>query len=132
MNATTRFIEDAVKADYNGTSLVKKGNWTGINTWNHDLKFLDDERHLMAMLLDKDAWIAVGKVRWIEVCSNPDHGFIGAVGGEIGRLGCPCCGHDEDYIIASSRHSWKKKWHQFIAHLADGKTIDQSLSALEE
>lgn len=29
-----------------------------------------------------------------ETCSNPDHGFIGAVGGEIGRLGCPVCGHD--------------------------------------
>lgn len=30
----------------------------------------------------------------MEICTNPDHGFIAAVGGEIGRLGCPCCGHD--------------------------------------
>ena len=30
-------------------------------------------------------------------CNNPDHGFIRAVGGEIGRLGCPCCGHDEHH-----------------------------------
>lgn len=29
-----------------------------------------------------------------ETCHNPDHGFIAAMGGEIGRLGCPCCGHD--------------------------------------
>ena len=30
----------------------------------------------------------------IETCDNPDHGFIIAMGGEIERLGCPCCGHD--------------------------------------
>jgi len=29
-----------------------------------------------------------------ETCHNPDHGFIAAMGGELGRLGCPCCGHD--------------------------------------
>lgn len=30
-----------------------------------------------------------------EICTNPDHGFINAVGGDIGRIGCPACGHDE-------------------------------------
>lgn len=34
-----------------------------------------------------------------ETCSNPDHGFIVAIGGELGRLGCPCCGHDEYHKI---------------------------------
>jgi hypothetical protein len=34
-----------------------------------------------------------------EICDNPDHRFIVAVGGEVGRLGCPCCGHDEDHAI---------------------------------
>lgn len=29
-----------------------------------------------------------------ETCGNPDHGFIVAIGGETGRLGCPVCGHD--------------------------------------
>ena len=29
----------------------------------------------------------------IETCDNPDHALIDAVGGETGRLGCPCCGH---------------------------------------
>ena len=33
----------------------------------------------------------------IETCDNPDHGFIIAMGGEIERLGCPCCGHDPDH-----------------------------------
>lgn len=32
----------------------------------------------------------------IAVCRNPDHGFITAMGGDIGRLGCPVCGHSED------------------------------------
>ena len=30
-------------------------------------------------------------------CDNPDHGFISAMPGEIGRLGCPVCGHDPDH-----------------------------------
>jgi RecJ-like exonuclease len=31
-----------------------------------------------------------------ETCHNPDHGFIHLMMGwhEIGRLGCPVCGHD--------------------------------------
>jgi hypothetical protein len=34
-----------------------------------------------------------------ETCNNPDHGFIGGIGGEISRLGCPVCGHDENYKV---------------------------------
>lgn len=34
-----------------------------------------------------------------KTCHNPDHGFIVAVGHEIGRLGCPCCGHDERHKV---------------------------------
>lgn len=36
-----------------------------------------------------------------ETCHNPDHGAIrgGLLGGEMNRLGCPCCGHDENYKI---------------------------------
>lgn len=34
-----------------------------------------------------------------DTCNNPDHGFIEAMPGEIGRLGCPVCGHDEDYKV---------------------------------
>ena len=36
----------------------------------------------------------------IERCTNPDHGFIQALSfTDIGRLGCPCCGHDEKHRI---------------------------------
>lgn len=37
-----------------------------------------------------------------EICDNPDHGFISAVGGEIGRLGCPVCGRDELHRVPNS------------------------------
>lgn len=36
-----------------------------------------------------------------DTCDNPDHGFIVAVGGEIGRLGCPVCGHDPKHKVKS-------------------------------
>lgn len=45
-----------------------------------------------------------------ETCNNPDHGFISAMGGapknnhgsrahDVGRLGCPVCGHDPDFKV---------------------------------
>ena len=34
-----------------------------------------------------------------ETCHNPDHGFIDAIGGETGRLGCPVCGHDPNHKV---------------------------------
>ena len=44
----------------------------------------------------------------VERCDNPDHGFIGAMSfHDIGRIGCPCCGHNPDYKMKS----WKDgKW----------------------
>lgn len=35
-----------------------------------------------------------------ETCNNPDHGFISALGfHDIGRIGCPGCGHDPDHKV---------------------------------
>ncbi len=34
-----------------------------------------------------------------ETCNNPDHGFINMAGGDLQRIGCPCCGHDEDHKV---------------------------------
>lgn len=38
----------------------------------------------------------------IERCTNSDHGFIRAMSGDISRLGCPCCGHDDEHRITGS------------------------------
>lgn len=36
----------------------------------------------------------------IERCDNPDHGFIKLSGySDIGRIGCPACGHDPQHRI---------------------------------
>lgn len=41
----------------------------------------------------------------MEICSNPDHGFIDGVLAftDAGRIGCPCCGHDEKYRIPNTK-----------------------------
>lgn len=40
----------------------------------------------------------------IERCTNPDHGFISELSfTDIGRLGCPCCGHDPEHRIMGSK-----------------------------
>lgn len=37
-----------------------------------------------------------------ETCTNPDHGFIQALCfHDIGRIGCPCCGHNEFHKVKS-------------------------------
>lgn len=37
----------------------------------------------------------------IETCHNPDHGFISALDfHEVGRLGCPVCGHHPKHKVA--------------------------------
>lgn len=42
-----------------------------------------------------------------EICDNPDHNFIDSFGnvgnGDIGRIGCLMCGHDEEHRIKSTR-----------------------------
>jgi len=50
----------------------------------------------------------------IERCDNPDHGFIVSLSfGDVGRVGCPCCGHDEKQRMrhwdrANKKYEWNK------------------------
>ena len=38
-----------------------------------------------------------------EICNNPDHGFLNlAITDDHGRIGCPCCGHDELHRIPNT------------------------------
>ena len=36
-------------------------------------------------------------------CDNPDHESISFTGGEIGRLGCPVCGHDPEHRVKGEK-----------------------------
>lgn len=36
-----------------------------------------------------------------ETCNNPDHGFIANMPGDIGRLGCPVCGHSPNHKVSN-------------------------------
>lgn len=45
----------------------------------------------------------------VETCDNPDHGFIDTMNyiasrpyNDIGRLGCPVCGHDPNHKLHGS------------------------------
>jgi hypothetical protein len=112
MTATERFITDAIK-----------GGWR----WNGEKYLLDqcpmDDMILrlkgsanrfrlpvQKILFDPPAWQAVGKTRgWI------DHGKEA---------------NEMVYGKFIEQH-WKTRLHRFIDHLADGKTIEEALIALE-
>lgn len=100
---------------------------------------IDFPRHhttVTTILMDRDFWQALGKAcGWYEYCDNPDHGFIDAMGGvqssDIGRLGCPGCGHDDERIVPSSRKRPIKYALQFHEiNLTQG--FDKAVQWLEE
>lgn len=57
------------------------------------------EEQIKALAEDQNVCPACGG-DGIETCDNPDHSFIGALGGEVSRLGCPCCGHDPNFKMS--------------------------------
>jgi hypothetical protein len=54
-----------------------------------------------------------------ETCHNPDHGFIEAMPGETGRLGCPVCGHDRDHKVNRGKN--KCELCKGEGHLSESK-----------
>ena len=73
-----------------------------------------------------------------ETCHNPDHGFIGVMGWhEIGRLGCPVCGHDEYHKVPNGGNcetcEGKAEVSEEDAHrFCDGMDYDFELEYLNE
>ena len=51
-----------------------------------------------------------GKFVEYEICDNPDHGFIEVIPGDVSRIGCPLCGHDEEHrILITAKFNAKPK-----------------------
>lgn len=68
-----------------------------------------------------------------ETCNNPDHGFITALSfHDIGRIGCPCCGHDENHKVVY----WKDgKYNQNDCDACSGTgelTLDEANKLADE
>jgi len=109
MTATQRFIVDAIEGDWKQPrkTALAFGADAMEEVWvvedRDELFQLEDIFVVQEALLDPLAWQAVGKTR----------GWKSLTG--------------ESY---NDRYAWQEKWHNFIAHLADGKTIDEALSAL--
>lgn len=67
-----------------------------------------------------------------ETCTNPEHGLIQALTfHDIGRIGCPCCGHDEFHKVENGGSceicsgSGKVTDHEFEQY-CDGCDLDVS------
>lgn len=57
-----------------------------------------------------------------ETCDNPDHGFISAMSfNDIGRLGCPGCGHDPKHKVPNGGN----------CHLCEGNRLVSKKTAIE-
>lgn len=89
-----------------------------IKNWIHQLILkYDNRRNQVCVSCGGDG---------ISTCSNPDHGFIGMMGGDIGRIGCPGCGHHPEFKIPKEKCEWcvggkmtKKEKFEYLG--TDGK-----------
>lgn len=110
MTETTQFIEDAIKGGWyidEEAEVHSTGLW-----WAGELS-----KSIETILLDPKAWQAVGKTRgWsYEIrygkCSHAD----------CDGSGCPKSGTGD----------WKYHWHHFIDALAEGKNVEEALTAIK-
>jgi len=86
-----------------------EGGYTGLKVTPVVVKYFVDrsDKYIKEYLLDPKAWQAVGKVRgW----------FVGEICDKYNN-----CTRDDE---------WRAIWRKFIDHLADGKTIEESLAKI--
>lgn len=89
-----KFIKDAIEGGWTG---YEKHIELGADPENVAYLIAPNLDMVAEILLDPEAWKAVGRQRGWGVSEHP---------------------------------YWPHQWHTFIDHLADGKTIDQALEAL--
>lgn len=101
-SSTQRFIEDAIAGGWHHSTAPS------LHTSDHYFGTL------FQPLLDPLAWQAVGKTRgWNR---------------RTFRQSTPRCIR---MTTKPTPNRWKKEWHTFIDHLADAKTIEEALTAIE-
>lgn len=116
MTATEHFIKDAIDGGWNdlmkGVPFEVRGDSIITQTDKGNESLFET---VSCMLLDPLAWQAVGKTRGWSVY--------------------PVCSiHGADCLLDCShgvKTEHEYKWHRFIDHLNDGKTVEEALLALE-
>lgn len=117
MNETKQFIEDAVNGGWRTypslalgkMKLDKSGLFYTAGTVS---------KTVHEILLDPLAWKAVGRTNGWSSFSTHEHSTYE-----------PCNGFCTEYL---KQTGWKAYWHRFIDHLADGKSIEEALSAIKK
>lgn len=108
MTPTQLFLDHAVKGVWKEGKELHKSFYPQSGTVGVSIGDKTDPEEYLKMsdiLLDPLAWQAVGKTRgW----GKSDGDF-----------------ENRKYDM------WQEQWHRFIDHLADGKTIDEALQAIE-
>jgi len=107
MTATQQFIEDAIAGGWRFQLPVAHPENTEWTLSGDDLGFK------ALMLLDPLAWQAVGKTR----------------GWDEGNLDTTNSSYAEGTY--SQDWMWRHLWHTVIDHLADGRSVDEALAAIQ-
>ena len=99
----TKFTETDQKENYHEHTDACPED-CGEETWPYDPDFENVGKLDFVEVKDAENKCATCGGDGIERCTNPDHGFIYAlVFTDMGRIGCPLCGHDEKHRIPNSK-----------------------------
>lgn len=118
MTATKQFIKDAIEGGWNPKPMyyipwMKTISDAGIwwNGGDGDKEYY----HIHYILLKPEVWQAVGKTRGWRYPESKDH-WITAT--------------DMETSVQTFNGEWMQNWQDFIQWIANGKTIEEALSAM--
>lgn len=132
--ATQKFIKDAVKGGWfpiaHGINATKE-YWMSGSRWKFSL---DDgvviSPEIEVIMLDPDAWRAVGKVRGWDGKPKHDKDCVWMNSDCEYKQTHFYCPHAHHACQCKSYHPWCENMHGLIDALADGKSIEDYLSTI--
>ena len=114
--------EKAIKAGYlkegHPEIITQYGEFKRIETWAGDNEFSKYE-----ILLDPEFWQALGKAEgWgrefnVSSCGILEDGSFDLI-------------YEDDFSVPKVIPEWKYRWHRFIDHIAEGKSVDNFFKEL--